>query len=82
MSEREGKNSCTASNGIAVAQTTMPTVHVAALTEGVLKAMLLAKLRIPLMVVVALARAGTGVARREPDPPAGCGEYPWHRYFA
>src|SRR5262249_43886820 len=37
---------------------------VAALTEGVLKGMLLAKLRIPLTVVVALALAGTGVAHR------------------
>src|SRR5262245_14285996 len=39
-------------------------VHVAALTEGVLKAMLLAKLRTPLTVVFALALAGTGVAHR------------------
>jgi RNA polymerase sigma factor (sigma-70 family) len=41
-------------------------VPVAALTEGVLKAMLLAKLRIPLMVIVALALAlaATGVAHR------------------
>src|SRR5262245_23998986 len=38
--------------------------QVAALTEGVLKGMLLAKLRIPLTVVVALALAGTGVAHR------------------
>jgi RNA polymerase sigma factor (sigma-70 family) len=35
-------------------------VPVAALTEGVLKAMLLAKLRIPLLVIVTLALAGTG----------------------
>ena len=39
-------------------------VPVASLTEGVLKAMLLAKLQIPLMVIVALALAGTGVAHR------------------
>src|SRR5262245_18945855 len=39
-------------------------VHVAALTEGVLKGMLLAKLRIPLTLVLALALAGTGVAHR------------------
>jgi RNA polymerase sigma factor (sigma-70 family) len=37
---------------------------VAALAEGVLKGMLLAKLRLPLAVVVALALAGTGVAHR------------------
>ena len=47
-----------------VAATGAISVHVTALTEGVLKAMLLAKLRIPLMVVVALALAGTGVAHR------------------
>src|SRR5262245_61034029 len=47
-------------------------VQVAALTEGVLKAMLLAKLRIPLTLVLALALAGTGVAHRfVPTPAAG-----------
>jgi tetratricopeptide (TPR) repeat protein len=39
-------------------------VPVGALTEGVLKAMLLAKLRILLIVIVALALAGAGVAHR------------------
>jgi RNA polymerase sigma factor (sigma-70 family) len=39
-------------------------VHVTALAEGVLKTMLLAKLRIPLTVVLAFALAGTGVAYR------------------
>jgi RNA polymerase sigma factor (sigma-70 family) len=47
-----------------VAATGAISVPVAALTEGVLKAMLLAKLRIPLVVIVALALAGTGVAHR------------------
>src|SRR5262249_34844572 len=49
-----------------VAGTGAISAHVAALTEGVLKVMLLAKLRIPLTVVVALALAlaGTGVAHR------------------
>jgi hypothetical protein len=45
-------------------------VHVAALTEGVLKAMLLAKLRIPLALVLVLALAGVGVTQRFVPPPA------------
>jgi RNA polymerase sigma factor (sigma-70 family) len=39
-------------------------VQVAALTEGVMKGMLLTKLKIPLALVVALAITGTGVAYR------------------
>src|SRR5262249_39531361 len=57
------KAACTLAAG-QVAASGAISAHVAALTEGVLKGMLLAKLRIPLTVVVALALAGTGVAHR------------------
>jgi RNA polymerase sigma factor (sigma-70 family) len=45
-------------------------VKVAALTEGVMKSMLLTKLKIPLALVVALAITGTGVAYRFLPAPA------------
>jgi RNA polymerase sigma factor (sigma-70 family) len=56
-------------------------VHVAALTEGVLNAMLLAKLRVPLTLVfaLALALAGTGLAYRLVHTPAAGAQPPSQR---
>jgi RNA polymerase sigma factor (sigma-70 family) len=56
--------------GLFAAGTGAGSVHVAALTEGVLKSMLLTKLRIPLTVVFALTLAGAGIAHQLVRTPA------------